>query len=371
VDSATDLYPLNVPQPYPFNQWWIAAYSSEIGRTLASRTILGRPAVFYRTEAGEAVALAGLCPHRLFPMAKGCLVGDTVQCGYHGFTYDKTGRCIRIPSQDSVPPNFAIRRYPVMERGGLLWIWSGAEGSADPARLPNLESMGPGSSDWAVEYHPPVTIRGRYQLLIDNLLDLSHISFIHATTIPGGGAVVRIPPQISDTPASYNIERIGRQLPSNPHMQFLFPEYSGPVDHHFDAEYFGPNLIRTGGAIRASASVPAAKVQPLGTTNFLHGITPESPTSVHYFVMTARNFRVKDQALSAANLAMGALIQPQDLEAIEAIEVNVPQFASTRRELSCLADAGAIHVRRRLAVQIRAELNLQSSDSELQDPSAG
>ncbi len=371
MDGATDMYPLNVPQPYPFEQWWIAAYGSEIGRTLLTRTILGRPVVFYRTEAGEPVALAGLCPHRLFPMARGCLIGDAVQCGYHGFTYDKTGRCIRIPSQDSVPPNFAIRRYPVAERGGLVWIWTGDAGTADPTRLPHLESMGPGSSDWAVEYHPLVTIRGRYQLLIDNLLDLSHISFIHATTIPGGGAVVRIPPQISDTPVSYNIERIGRQLPGNPHMQLLFPGYSGPVDHHFDAEYFGPNLIRTGGAILASAAAPSAEAHPLGITNFIHGITPESPTSVHYFVMTTRNFRLKDQTLSAANLAMGALIQPQDLEAIEAIEVNVPQFASTRRELSCMADAGAIQVRRRLAAQIRAELKLQRPDSGLQNPDVG
>jgi vanillate O-demethylase monooxygenase subunit len=365
------MYPLNVPQPYPFEQWWIAAYGPEIGRTLLTRTILGRPLVFYRTEAGEPVALDGLCPHRLYPMARGCLIGDTVQCGYHGFTYDQTGRCIRIPSQDSVPPNFAIRRYPVMERGGLVWIWTGQEGTADLARVPNLESMGPGSSDWAVEYHPPVTIRARYQLLIDNLLDLSHISFIHSTTIPGGGAVVRIPPQISDTPGSYNIERIGRQLPSNPHMRRLFPGYNGPVDHHFDAEYFGPNLIRTGGAILASAAPPSAAARPLGITNFVHGITPESPTSVHYYVMTARNFRVQDQALSAANLAMGALIQPQDMAALEAIEVNVQRFASTRRELSCTADAGAIHVRRRLATQIRAELDRHHPKMELRNPNVG
>jgi vanillate O-demethylase monooxygenase subunit len=113
------------------------------------------------------------------------------------------------------------------------------------------------------------------------------------------------------------------------------------------------------------------RVSLLGITNFVHGIAPESPTSVHYYVMTARNFRVHDQALRAANLAMGALIQPQDLEALEAIEVNVPQFAATRRELSCTADAGAIHVRRRLAAQIHAELDLRNAKNELQNPSAG
>jgi phenylpropionate dioxygenase-like ring-hydroxylating dioxygenase large terminal subunit len=354
VPKESRIYPLNQAQPYAFEQWWIGAYSQEVGRSLLPRKILDQPLVFYRTQSGEAVALGGLCPHRLYPLVRGSLQGDAVQCGYHGFTFDQRGRCTRIPSQNSVPPNYSVRRYPTIERGGLVWVWTGKEEQADPALLQDLESIGLGTPAWGVEQHPWVTIKARYQLLIDNLIDLSHISFIHATTIPGGGAVVHIPYQLLDTKRSLNVRRLGKGLPNNPLMQFLFPEHQGPIDQHFDAELFGPHLIRTGGTIYAPASNGGPATE-LGTTNFIHGITPETPTSVHYYVMTARNFRVAEPAISGANLVMGTKIQPEDIAVLEAIEANVDRFADTRRELSCEADAGAIHVRHRLAAQIRAE----------------
>jgi phenylpropionate dioxygenase-like ring-hydroxylating dioxygenase large terminal subunit len=352
-------YPLNTDQPYPHEQWWIAAYSHEVNRSLIQRTILDRPVVFYRTEAGEAVALAALCPHRLYPLVNGSLQGDSIQCGYHGFTFDKSGHCVRIPSQNEVPPKFGVRHYPVVERGGLIWLWTGTESRADPLLLPDLEAMGIGNPAWSVEQHPMKTINARYQLLIDNLIDLSHVSFIHSASIPGGGAVVNIPYEIVDTARSLNVRRLGKGLPSNPFMRFLFPQYDGPVDENFDAEFFGPNLIRTGGAIYASANSGSAAPTDLGITNFIHGITPETPTTVHYYVMTARNFRLGDPAIAAANLTMGGKIQPEDIAALEAIELHVDRFADTRRELSCLADAGAIQVRRRLAAQIRSEPNAE------------
>jgi phenylpropionate dioxygenase-like ring-hydroxylating dioxygenase large terminal subunit len=349
------MYPYNLPQPYPFDQWWVAAYSGEVGRHLLQRRILDQPIVLYRTEAGEPVALAGLCPHRLYPLVRGRLEGDILQCGYHGFKYDPTGRCVGIPSQDYVPANFAVRRYPLVERAGILWVWTGKEALADPSLLPDLESMGLGVAGWAVEQHLVATIRARYQLLIDNLLDLSHISFIHSTSIPGGGAVVRLPCEISETQSSLLVRRVGRALPSNPHFRFLFPSYQGAVDQYFDTELFGPNLIRTGGPLCASNAKAADESRLLGVTNFLHGITPESPTSVHYFVMTARDFRIDDAQIAQANLKMGSMIQPEDIAVIESIETHVEQFASTRREFSVATDDGAIRARRRLAAQIRLE----------------
>jgi Vanillate O-demethylase oxygenase C-terminal domain len=84
-------------------------------------------------------------------------------------------------------------------------------------------------------------------------------------------------------------------------------------------------------------------------------MTPETEGSVHYFVMTARDFRLDDDAIARSNLEMGAKIQREDIAILEAIEVNVDAYADTRRELSAAADAGAIRGRRRLATQIRAE----------------
>jgi Vanillate O-demethylase oxygenase C-terminal domain/Rieske [2Fe-2S] domain len=289
----------------------------------------------------------------LFPLVNGRLEGDILQCGYHGFSFDRTGRCTQVPSQPDTPPHFAVRRYPVVEHGNLIWIWTGIAPPPRPPAIADFEAIGLGNSAWAVEQHTMSTIKARHQLLVDNLLDLSHISFVHSASIVGGGAVARIPCEIIEGETSLNVSRLGKGIPHNPLLKFLFPDHAGPVDQEFDTEFFGPHLIRTGGAIFGAG--PDGPRQKLGTRNFLHAMTPETPSSVHYFVMTARDFRLTDVAIARSNLEMGLKIQSEDKAILESIEVNVDRFADTRRELSAAADAGAIRVRRRMAAQIRAE----------------
>lgn len=344
------MHPLNQSRPYPFNQWWIAAYASEVGREILGRSILGEQVILYRTEDGEAVALSGICPHRSFPLAQGILVGDAVQCPYHGFTFDGKGSCIRVPSQTNIPSKSHLRHYPSVERGGIIWIWTGDKELADADLIPPVESMGLDNKDWAADVSPMVTINGRYTLLIDNLLDLSHVSFIHSDTIPGGTFVAQIPTEIVETERSVNIQRIGRGIPPNPLLQAQFPDYHGAADQHFDAEYFGASFIRTGGDI-----YPAGGSVPLGTQNFIHGITPATAHSVHYFVITTRNFGIDNKVLSDGNLTMSDRIQPQDIAALEAVETTLQQMPMPPQETSCRADTGALKVRRRLAQQIAKE----------------
>ena len=344
------MYPLKQEQAYPFEHWWIAAQSSEVGRKILGRTILNQRVVLFRTNDGAAVALAGHCPHRNYPFEKSELVGDALQCGYHGFTFDRAGSCIAIPSQGAVPPHAAVRRYPLVERGGVIWIWTGTAHTADAQLLPNLDDIGLGGAGWALEHHPMVTIKSRYTLLIDNLLDLNHVTFIHKDTIPGAKAIVHIPVEIVETDQSLNARRVGRDLPGNPLLRQQFPDYDGNVDQHFDAEYYGPSLIRTGGTIYAAGTSRA-----LGIQNFIHGITPETPTSLHYFVVTARNFGLDNPKLGAMNIGMGAKIQPQDIEAIEAIEQALQLQPDMPHEISCRGDAAALKVRHRLDTHIRNE----------------
>ena len=341
------MYPLSDENPYPLNHWWVGAYASEVGRGLLARDILGERVLFYRTEAGEPIALSGICPHRAFPLEKGRLVGDAVQCGYHGFTFAKNGACILVPSQDGVPQKSALRRYPVVERGELVWIWTGQEDLADPARVPDVAAIGLCDPAWSVEQHPIATVNARYTLLIENLLDLSHVTFIHANTIPGGEKVVAIPVTVVETEHSLTVQRKGQNLPLNPLIQMQFPDQQGAVHQDFDAEYIGPGLIRTGGMISDAATGRA-----LGTQNFIHMITPASPTRLHYFVNTARNFGLENPALANVNLGMGSRIQPEDIEAIESIEAVLQSGVTMPREISARIDNGALKVRRRLERQI-------------------
>lgn len=345
------MYPLKVEQPYPRNQWWVAAYGNEIGRSLLMREMLGERVLLYRTEAGGAVALGAVCPHRAFPLEMGRLVGDSVQCGYHGFTFGADGTCQRVPSQSGVPQKSALRRYPVIETGGLVWVWTGNAEAADQRLLPDLGAIGLGRADWAVEQHAPVTIAARYTLLIENLLDLSHVTFIHASTIPGGEKVASIPVSVEESEAAMTVVRRGENLPANPLIRSQFPDQEGPVHQHFDAQYLSPALIRTGGVMSDALSG-----RTLGTQNYIHLITPVSPTRVRYFVNTARDFATDNPALGAMQIAMGARIQPEDIAAIEAIETVLQSGATLPTEISARVDNGALKVRRRLEAQIRKEL---------------
>jgi vanillate O-demethylase monooxygenase subunit len=142
----------------------MAAWSKEVGRSVLGRTILGEKVVLYRTESGEAVCMSGICPHRMYPLEKGRLVGDSLQCGYHGITFDASGvvpRCLprTLPA--------ALRRYPVLERAGDRWIWTGEPEGADPRLMPPLDEVGL-CDGWRVEKQGPIGLDGRYTLLIDN-----------------------------------------------------------------------------------------------------------------------------------------------------------------------------------------------------------
>lgn len=347
------MHPLKVDQPYPYNCWWVAAYSSEVTREILGQTILGERVIFYRTEAGEAVAMAGICPHRSFPLANSWLVGDAVQCGYHGFMFDQKGTCTFVPSQPDagVPTNSALRRYPLVERGGVIWIWTGQEELADPALLPDTDAMGLGMDGWTGGGTTPMTVPCRYMLLIDNLLDLSHASFIHRASISGAEALVQTPVTMIETDASINVERKLRNAPVNPLLQMQFPDHEGLFDQHADAEYVGPALCRTGGHFYR-----AGEPEAIGTENFLHFLTPETPTSTHYRVMIVRNFQTDNAALTDFIVGIVEQVLPEDKVAVTLIEQVLQDASGPLREVSQRIDNGALKVRRRLEAQIRQEL---------------
>src|SRR5258708_1540613 len=120
------------------NYWSVAAYDHEIGRRPLGRIILGEPIVFYRLEAGTPVALEDRCAHRHLPLSMGTLVGDVLQCHYHGLRYDKTGTCVRVPGQDTIPRSARVKSYPVVERYHWLWLWIGDPALADPHKIPDF-----------------------------------------------------------------------------------------------------------------------------------------------------------------------------------------------------------------------------------------
>ena len=166
---------------FPRNYWYVGAYSDEVTTRPLGRVLLGEPVVLFRTESGEAAALADRCAHRLLPLSMGKVTGDVIQCHYHALEFDRAGACVRIPGQERIPPKMKVRSYPVVERDGHVFVWMGEAEDADPSRVPEFFGMlfRDGWSAAKVHRH----VRGHYQLVIDNLLDLSHLATVHASTV--------------------------------------------------------------------------------------------------------------------------------------------------------------------------------------------
>lgn len=346
------LYPLDLAQPWPNNQWWVAANAAEIGQTPIERTLLGEPVVLFRTEAGEPVAMSGICPHRGYPMVRAQRRGDALQCAYHGFTFDAHGACVRIPSQPDVPPSWRIRTYPLVQRWEWVWIWMGEPELADPASIPDAWCVDkPG---WRSRVSDLAPLKARYTMLIDNLLDLSHLHFVHGTTVGNSTEVVETPLQMSrQHDDMFRIARAVDRRPWSDIFSLMFPQYAqtAPAVHNVVfTDYYGPALTIAGLVFHLQS--PRER---LGEVNFLHACTPETEHSTHYFGGVTRDFRVDDPTLDGPLLQGYHAVRNEDLEVIAATEQYGGRFLSTHQELSARQDAGGIRVRRLLAAQIQAE----------------
>ena len=349
------MYPFKSDYSIVQNRWYIAAFSSEVSRRPMERTLLGKPVVIYRTEAGAPVAMYGLCPHRYYPLALGRLDGDKIICGYHGFTFAADGKCVDIPSQGT-GAGFCQPVYRVEERGPVIWIWMGDPDRSDTDLIPPYEDFGLDQPGWQVSSFNYFHMRGRYQLLVDNLMDLTHLPFVHHH-IPGGDAMTKTPMTEEDREKSYRLIRKGK-LPWTPFHDAMWGpanRYDGIADFDSLTDFYGPEFIRTGMPIYTSIPGRDAVPPELGILHILHGITPETETTTHYFGFSTRNFRIGDKELDEFQLNSDIKIRKQDVDAIDAVEARVEWGAAHQRELLAKSDAPAVKVRRKVQAMIDAE----------------
>ena len=263
--------------------WYVGAWSDEVSGKPLARTILGDSIVFYRSAMGKVVALEDRCAHRRLPLSMGTVIGDTIQCSYHGLVYDCAGKCIKIPGQDSVPANARVRSYPVIERNRFVSIWMG-----DPAVAGNSAAMSfPRLNDpgWA---HSKVRLEvgANYLLIIDNLLDLSHVAYVHNSTI--GNAPVAENAAVK-TSATNGTVRITREMVNVPAARTYaeFGPYKGLFDRWQLSEYAPPGyfLINNGCAAANSGNGDDSRLAGPGEWGFqvYHCITPQAERRTHQF----------------------------------------------------------------------------------------
>jgi vanillate O-demethylase monooxygenase subunit len=346
------MYPFTTAESFARNQWYVGAWSSEAGRTPFERTLLGDPVVFYRTEAGAPVAVAGRCPHRRFPMVRGTLVGDALQCGYHGWTFDCSGACVQIPSQERIPRAFRIRTYPVVERWQWIWIWMGDPALADPALIPDHTALHLENTTWRADVGGVEPLRARYQLMNENVLDLTHVTFVHAATI-GTKTIAAAPIDLEDRGSSLHSERhvLGEE-PTAFHRRALGLDAS--VDRVLVTDFFPPAFLASGSRFFRRGESRKRDGVMYGEFRVFHVPTPETAKTTHYFWAFTRSFGQADEDLTTYLHAGWHAGVREDIDAIEANE-RVLDLGPETRDLSAQSDAGGLHGRRMVQAMILAE----------------
>jgi phenylpropionate dioxygenase-like ring-hydroxylating dioxygenase large terminal subunit len=319
------------------NQWYVAAMPGEIGRDLRQRWICGEPLVLYRTAAGEAVALGDRCPHRKFALSLGTLVGDEVQCGYHGFRFDCAGRCTHIPAQTGIPPRLNARRYPTVERHGWVWVWMGAADAADPALISDYHwNEAPGWKPVWGYLH----LKADYRLVLDNLLDLTHETFVHPTSI-GEAAVADTPMTTKVEGEKVTVTRLMNGCPAPP----LFRRIRGldRIDRWQRITFEAPAHIKIdAGGVPADTKDERRQLRWM----VLNALTPETPTTTHYFWSVSRCFELEDEAISKILQAQITRIFEEDRLILETQQKLIDSDASGRPLMSLNIDAGSAAARR-------------------------
>jgi vanillate O-demethylase monooxygenase subunit len=302
--------------------------------------------VLYRDRKGGVVALEDLCPHRFTPLSLGTLKDDTLECGYHGMTFDASGRCVRIPGQQRIPANACVRSYPVQENLGLVWIWAGKPelASATPVfDLPQYHD----SKNWTPVHGQSLHIDAHYLSLADNLTDPAHVSFVHLSTLGNAGEGDQAPVQHEQDGKTVLVYRWTFNAPAVPLMTKL-GLFSGLVDRWQYYYFHAPSIaVIDFGTAEVSAVKPDSKTRDGGKRFFsCHFITPvDQRTCVDHWVHV-RNFALGDNQVSEAMSAQFALAFNEDKAVLEAIQKEEDRLDESRRPLRIAIDGGVVRMRR-------------------------
>lgn len=276
--------------PYLRNAWYAAAFDHEVGDQLLARTLLDQHVVLYRAPDGQPVALADRCPHRFAPLSLGKLVEGVVQCPYHGLRFGANGVCVHNP-HGPVPKAAQVSSFPLLERHGLVWIWMGDADKADPTLLPDFAAIADHVNRAPVRGY--LRVGCNYQLVTDNLLDLSHVAYLH-TLIGNADSSDRNTFEMKvegNTVYAYN--RMPSE-PLTPLWRMMWKKPSNVGDRRAHMRWDPPSLLFLDIGVtecgQPESEGPGAAVA--------HILTPETEGSTHYFWVFARDTMLDDQALS-------------------------------------------------------------------------
>ncbi len=324
----------------PRNQWYVIAFSKDVTRTPFRRSILGDPIVLYRTESGSPRALFDRCPHRGMRLSNGgAVIGDAIQCNYHGLQFGPDGRCVKVPSGGAVPQVMRVHSYPVVEIWDWIWIWPGDPAKADESLIPDHHALG--LTDPAFHAYSGLLLEmdANYLYAHENLVDATHITYLHHGVVDSGnvaahpftteidGRTVRTVRRFKDEPVapfqkmSYGLrcDIVDRELPLSSHAPSLTV-----INEHYHEK-----------GIPDPKDLIARLVVP---------VTPATTTTCYQFVAVVRSVPV-DTTHLWEGLRSFLVEDVVALGDIQALFDSLP-LDQRRTEISIAADAPGIRTRR-------------------------
>jgi len=312
------------------NAWYIAAWADELGQKPLARRICDEPVVLFRDAEGRAAALVDRCCHRAAPLSHGCIVPEGLQCGYHGLTFDGSGKCVAIPGQATIPDSARVRSYPLVEKNQFLWIWMGEAARADASAIVDF----PYHDDKATwpNKHDCYPIKANYMLMVDNLMDLTHLGYLHARTVGGNPAAhVHAEMKTDHTPTGIRFRRWMRNSVPPP-SYVKAAGFQGRVDRWQEFEWVAPSSVLqwTGAADVGTGAYEEVNGSGKRGSGFqfrlFHGLTPETETSCFYFWSCANGYRQNEPAATEQLYREIAPTFVEDKEMVEAQQARLSEL---------------------------------------------
>lgn len=272
------------------NCWYQVGWSDDLrpGESLA-RTVIGQPLILWRSNEGEISALSDRCPHRFAPLSAGKVEGKSVVCGYHGLAFGADGKCIANP-HGAATSALKVRSYPTVEKHSALWVWMGDADLADASELPDLQFIDDTPASARITMSLPTA--ANYLLIADNILDLTHLDFIHPTTL--GGLMNGAETKARSDDRSVHMEWIAKNVTVPTGLKAMVPDKKGDVTYILD--WYPPGMM----VLNVIATPVGVQPTPINERLTFHNVTPETEMSTHYFVCSTRRFAVHNEEVTEA-----------------------------------------------------------------------
>ncbi len=336
------------------NAWYVIAQSEEIDREPLKRTVLGEDVVLFRKTDGTVAALDDRCAHRAYPLSEGRIVGDNIQCGYHGFEYNCAGICVRVPAQARIPERAVVTSYPIVESHRWAWIWMGDADLAETVEVPDTHWMT--DPAWDRVTHQRL-FECSADLIHDNLLDLTHEGFLHESTI-GDEAVYENGITVE---VDGNTVSVDRWMPAC-HPSALFEKATGLslADRWHTTVFQLPSLH----VIHAGVVEAGGKREDGHLLRVLNAITPATENTAWYFYAFCRDFSVGDTALNELLAESLGGVLTEDSDALALQQVKMESRPANMPDVLIAQDAGVAKARRMMKQLLAAEFRAQSPAPE-------